>query len=118
MSSLPFLTAATGAGAGANSPAAFIIGLLPWLLVFLIFWLLMIRPQQKKVKEHQAAVAAIKKGDDVITGGGIRGRVTRVLDEREAEVEIAQGIKVRVVKATISQVLSAQDKVANDQGRA
>ena len=117
MSTLLF-TAAASAGAGANSPAAFIIGLLPWLLVFLIFWLLMIRPQQKKVKEHQAAVAAIKKGDDVITGGGIRGRVTRVLDEREAEVEIAQGIKVRVVKATISQVLSAQDKVANDQGRA
>ena len=117
MSSLPFLTAASGAATGANSPAAFIIGLLPWLLVFLIFWLLMIRPQQKKMKQHQAAVAAIKKGDDVITGGGIRGRVTRVLDEREAEVEIAQGVKVRVVKATISQVLSAQDKVANDQGR-
>ena len=118
MPSLLFTAAATGAGAGANSPAAFIIGLLPWLLVFLIFWLLMIRPQQKKVKEHQAAVSAIKKGDEVITGGGIRGSVTRVLDEREAEVEIAQGVKVRVVKTTISQVLTASTKAANDQGRA
>jgi preprotein translocase subunit YajC len=117
MSTFLLTTAATGAGAGANSPAAFVIGLLPWLLVFVIFWLLMIRPQQKKVKEHQQAVSAIKKGDDVITGGGIRGRVTRVLDEREAEVEIAQGVKVRVVKATISQVLTAQAP-ANDQGRA
>ena len=118
MSSLLLLTAAASAGAGANSPAAFVIGLLPWLLVFLIFWLLMIRPQQKKVKEHQQAVSAIKKGDDIITGGGIRGRVTRVLDDNEAEVEIAQGVRIRVVKATISQVLTAQTKAANDQGRA
>ena len=67
--------------------------------------LLMIRPQQRRVKEHQAAIAAVKKGDDVITGGGIRGRVTKVSDD-EAEVEIAQGVKVRVVKSTISQVLT------------
>ncbi|MCW3796350.1 preprotein translocase subunit YajC [Sphingomonas sp. BN140010] len=119
MSSLLLTTAAaTGADAGANSPAAFAIGLLPWLLVFVIFYVLMIRPQQKKVKEHQAAVSAIKKGDEVITGGGIRGRVTRVIDEREAEVEIAQGVKVRVVKATITQVLTEAAKPANDQGRA
>ena len=66
----------------------------------------MIRPQQRRVKEHQAAIAAVKKGDDVITGGGIRGRVTKVSDD-EAEVEIAQGVKVRVVKSTITQVLTA-----------
>ena len=59
----------------------------------------MIRPQQRRVKEHQAAIDAVKKGDDVITGGGIRGRVTKVSDD-EAEVEIAQGVKVRVVKST------------------
>ena len=117
MPSLLLTTAATGAGAGPGSPAAFLIGLLPWLLVFLIFWVLMIRPQQKKVKEHQQAVAGIKKGDEVITGGGIRGRVTRVIDEREAEVEIAQGVKVRVVKSTVSQVLTGAG-AANDQGRA
>jgi len=118
MSSLLITAAAAGAGPGAGSPAAFAIGLLPWLLVFVIFYVLMIRPQQKKVKEHQASVAAIKKGDEVITGGGIRGRVTRVIDEREAEVEIAQGVKVRVVKATITQVLDPTSQVANDQGRA
>jgi len=118
MSSLLLTTAAAGAGASANSPAAFAIGLLPWLLVFVIFYVLMIRPQQKKVKEHQASVAAIKKGDEVITGGGIRGRVTRVIDDSEAEVEIAQGVRVRVVKATITQVLTDAAKPANDQGRA
>ena len=115
MSSALLLTAAAATGAGQPGPASFLIGILPWVLIFLIFYLLMIRPQQKRVKEHQAAVASIKKGDEVITGGGIRGRVTRVVDDNEAEVEIAQGIRVRVVKSTISQVLTpASAKPAND----
>lgn len=82
-------------------------------MIFLIFYMLMIRPQQKRVKEHQASIAAIKKGDEVITGGGIRGRVTKVSDD-EAEVEIAQGIRVRVVKGTLAQVLTKSSKPAND----
>jgi len=65
------------------------------------------------VKEHQVAINAIKKGDEVVTGGGIRARVTKVSDD-EVEVEIAQGVKVRVVKSTISAVLSANTKPAND----
>jgi preprotein translocase subunit YajC len=89
------------------------MGLAPWLLIFVIFYLLMIRPQQRRVKEHQAAIAAVKKGDDVITGGGIRGRVTKVGDE-EVEVEVAQGVKVRVVKSTISAVVNPNAKPAND----
>ena len=79
----------------------------PWLLIFVIFYMLMIRPQQRRVKEHQAAIDAVKKGDEVITGGGIRGRVTKVSDD-EAEVEIARACKVRVIKSTISQVLGAE----------
>jgi len=90
-----------------------LIGILPWVLIFVIFYLLMIRPQQRRVKEHQATIAAVKKGDEVITGGGIRGRVTKV-SEDEAEIEIAQGVKIRVVKSTISQVLTADAKPAND----
>jgi preprotein translocase subunit YajC len=89
------------------------MGILPWLLIFVIFYILMIRPQQRRVKAHQNAIAAVKKGDDVITGGGIRGRITKVSDE-EAEVEIAQGVKVRVVKSTITQVLTPNTKPAND----
>jgi len=65
------------------------------------------------VKEHQAAIEAVKKGDDIITGGGIRGRVTKVTDD-EAEVEIAQGVKIRVIKSTISHVLKPNTKPAND----
>nr|WP_240309577.1 MULTISPECIES: preprotein translocase subunit YajC [Sphingomonas] len=113
MTTTLFLTAATGAGTGAG-PTSFLIGLLPWLAVFVIFYVLMIRPQQKRVKDHQTAVSAIKKGDEIVTAGGIRGRVSRVIDDNEAEVEIAQGVKVRVVKATIAQVLTPATKPAND----
>ena len=106
-------TAAAAAGANPNGATSILIGIAPWLLIFVIFYVLMIRPQQQRVKQHQAAIAAIKKGDEVVTGGGIRGRVTKVTDD-EAEVEIAQGVKVRVVKGTLSQVLTKSAKPAND----
>ena len=101
------------AAAPANDMSAIFIGILPWLLIFVIFYMLMIRPQQKRMKEHQATIAAVKKGDEVITGGGIRGRVTKVMDE-DVEVEIGQGVKVRIVKATLSHVVTKPGKPAND----
>lgn len=114
MSSEPMLMMMQAAPAGSSGGTAGILfGLLPWVAIFVIFYFLMIRPQQQRVKQHQAAIAAVKKGDEVITGGGIRGRVTKVSDD-EAEVEIAQGVKIRVVKSTISQVLSPATKPAND----
>jgi preprotein translocase subunit YajC len=115
MSSPPILMSLVQA-APAGQPSGttgLLVGILPWLLIFAIFYMLMIRPQQRRVKEHQNAIAAVKKGDEVITGGGIRGKVTKVMDE-EAEVEIAQGVKIRVVKSTISQVLTKSAKPAND----
>ena len=111
MSTTPLLMQSTAASA--NSPFAILVGILPWLLIFVIFYVLMIRPQQKRVKEHQAEIASVKKGDEVITGGGIRGRVTKVSDD-EIEVEIAQGTKVRVVKSTLTQVVRPNTKPAND----
>jgi preprotein translocase subunit YajC len=97
----------------AGGTAQLLLGIAPWLLIFVIFYLLMIRPQQRRVKEHQAAIAAVKKGDEVITAGGIRGRVTKVGDD-EAEVEIAPNVKVRVVKSTLTNVLTPSSKPAND----
>jgi preprotein translocase subunit YajC len=108
---LMMMQAAPASGQG--GAAGVLFGILPWLAIFVIFYMLMIRPQQRRVKEHQAAINAVKKGDEVITGGGIRGKVTKVSDE-EAEVEIAQGVKIRVIKSTISQVLSPNTKPAND----
>ncbi len=81
---------------------------LPLILIFAIMYFLLIRPQQKKVKQHQAMVSAVRRGDQVITQGGLIGKVSKVKDDdqNEVEVEIADGVKVRVVKSTISQVTS------------
>ena len=114
MSNAPMLMLMQAAPAGqAGGAAGLLMGILPWLVIFGIFYILMIRPQQRRVKEHQAAIAAVKKGDDIITGGGIRGRVTKVTDD-EAEVEIAQGVRIRVIKSTISTVVRPNTKPAND----
>ena len=114
MSNEPMLMTMQAAPAGQPSgTAAFMIQMFPLLAIFVIFYFLMIRPQQRRVKEHQARISAVKKGDEVVTGGGIRGKVTKVSDD-EAEVEIAQGVKVRVVKSTITHVLTGSAKPAND----
>jgi preprotein translocase subunit YajC len=103
----------TAPAGGSGGTAGLIMGIAPWLLIFVIFYLLMIRPQQQRVKQHQAEIAAVKKGDEVITGGGLRGRVTKVSDD-EVEVELAQGVRVRAIKSTLSNVLTANAKPAND----
>ena len=114
MSNSSILMAMQAAPAGQPSGTTqLLMGIAPWLLIFVVFYMLMIRPQQRRVKEHQAAINAVKKGDEVITGGGIRGRVSKVSDD-EVEVEIAQGVKIRVVKSTLSHVVTANAKPAND----
>ncbi len=81
--------------------------LIPLFLIFGIMYFLLIRPQQKKLKEHQAMVAALRRGDQVVTQGGIVGKVTKVKDEEgEIEVEIAKGVNVKIVRSTIAQVLN------------
>jgi preprotein translocase subunit YajC len=81
--------------------------LVPLVLVFLIMYFLLIRPQQRKLKEHQAMVAALRRGDQIVTSGGILGRVTRVKDgENELEVEIAPNVNVRVLRSTVQSVVS------------
>ncbi|GAB4301552.1 MAG: preprotein translocase subunit YajC [Roseovarius sp.] len=77
----------------------------PLILIFAIMWFLLIRPQQKKMKDHKAMIEALRRGDQIVTQGGVIGKVVKVKDD-EVEVEIAQGVKVRVVRATIAQVLS------------
>ena len=83
-----------------------IAGFLPIILIFAIMYFMLIRPQQKKMKEHQAMVEAVRKGDKIVTQGGIVGKVSRVPEGAEIEVEIADGVKVKVIKSTIAQVLS------------
>ena len=102
---------AQAAGAGPSGVAAF-GSLMPIVLIFIIFYFLLIRPQQKKMKEHRAMVEALRRGDQVVTAGGIRGKVTKVLDDADVEVEIADGVKVRVVKSTVSHVVSKTEPAA------
>ncbi|MEL6463350.1 MAG: preprotein translocase subunit YajC [Pseudomonadota bacterium] len=78
----------------------------PLILIFAIMYFLLIRPQQKKVKQHQAMVEALRRGDQVVTQGGLIGKVSKVKEDNEVEVELAEGVKVRVVKSTIAQVLN------------
>ena len=102
------------AAAAPSGGSSFFIQTIPLVLVFIIFWFLMIRPQQRRAREHQAAIMAVKKGDRVVTGGGLIGKVIKVGDT-EVEVELAQGIRVQAVKSTLSQVGSlASAKPAND----
>ena len=98
----PAYAQAAGAGAGGG-----IIGILPIVLIFAIMYFLMIRPQQKKMKEHRAMVEAVRRGDKVLTQGGILGKVTKVKeDSGEIEVEIAAGVKVQVLRHTLANVIS------------
>jgi preprotein translocase subunit YajC len=108
-----FLQTTAAAAAQPSGTTAFLVQMFPLLLIFVIFYILLIRPQQKRAREHQQSISAIKKGDEVVTAGGIRGKVTKVSDD-EAEVEIAQGVRVRIVKGTLSQVLTKNAKPAND----
>lgn len=79
---------------------------IPLILIFGIMYFLLIRPQQQKLKAHQAMVAALRRGDQVVTQGGLIGKVAKVKDDNEVDVEIADGVKVRVVRSTIAQVLN------------
>ena len=99
------VTPAYAQSAGAAGPS--LIAQLPFFIaIFAIFYFLLIRPQQKKLKEHQAMVEAVRRGDQIVTAGGVVGKVTKVRDDGEIEVEIASGVNIRVVKHTIQTVRS------------
>jgi|TARA_B110000305_G_C19461857_1_gene655027 preprotein translocase subunit YajC len=78
----------------------------PLILIFAIMYFLLIRPQQKKAKEHTNMVSNLRRGDNIITQGGIVGKVAKVKEDGEIEVEIAEGVKVRVIKSTVATVIS------------
>ncbi|MQQ06866.1 preprotein translocase subunit YajC [Epibacterium sp. SM1979] len=84
----------------------------PLILIFAIMYFLLIRPQQKKMKEHQQMVQALRRGDQVVTQGGVIGKVSKVKEDGELEVEIAEGVKIRVVQSTIAQVLNKTEPAA------
>lgn len=100
------------AGAAGAAPPGW-VQFLPIVGMIAIFWFLIIRPQMKQQKAHREKVAAVKKGDQVVTAGGLLGKVIKV-DDQYAEVEIAQGVRVKVVKATLGDIVQPGGKPAND----
>lgn len=98
------------AQAGDNGGSGF-EALLPLVLIFVVFYFLLIRPQQKKQKQHKEMLGAVRRGDRVVTGGGIIGIVTKVIDDKELAVEITDGVKVRVQRALVASVISKTEPV-------
>lgn len=110
----PAFAQTAGTAAASGGAAGFFMQVAPLLFIFVIFYFLLIRPQARRAKIHRQMIDAVKKGDTVVTGGGLIGKATRV-DETEVEVEIATGTKVRVVKATLAEVRPlGSAKPAND----
>lgn len=106
-----FATPAYAQAAGAGAGSAF-ASFVPLILIFAIMYFLLIRPQQKKMKEHKAMVEALRRGDQILTQGGIVGKVTKVQEDGLLEVEIAEGVKVKVMRHTIVQVMSKTEPAA------
>lgn len=100
------------AAASAEAPPAW-IQWLPIIGMIAIFWFLIIRPQMKRQKEHQQKIEALKKGDQVVTAGGLVGKVAKV-DDTYAEIDIAQGVRVKAIKSTIGDIIPPGGSAAND----
>ncbi|MBN2972535.1 preprotein translocase subunit YajC [Roseomonas aeriglobus] len=110
---IPAAHAQAAGGAAADSGLASIVSIAPLVLIFVVFYFLMIRPQQKRMKTLQASIQAVKKGDTIVTAGGMVGKVTKVEDTL-VEVEVAANVRVKIVKATIAEVTPLGGKPAND----
>jgi preprotein translocase subunit YajC len=104
-----FITEAYAQAGPAAGGGSFLVQLLPFIMILGIMYFLIIRPQQKKLKDHRDMISAIKRGDTVVTAGGIVGKVTKVIGDAELLVELAEGVRVRVVRGTISEVRTRGD---------
>ncbi len=105
-----FITPAYAQGAGGGSIFADTL-LIPMILIFAIMYFLIIRPQQQRLKAHRAMVENVRRGDGVVTAGGLIGKVTKVIDETEVQIEIADGVRVRAVKSTLTDVRAKGEPV-------
>lgn len=115
-----FFSTAHAQTAGAPDPAALsqpdiFSSVLPIILIFAVFWFLLLRPQQKKMKEHRAMVAALKRGDKIVTSGGIIGTVTKVVSDTELQLEIADGVQIRILRGTVSDILNRTAESKSDK---
>jgi preprotein translocase subunit YajC len=99
---------AQGTGAGGSD---FLVQLFPLVLIFIVFYFLLIRPQQSKMRQQREMLAGVKRGDRIVTGGGIIGLVTKVIGDNELQVELAEGVRVRIIKGTITDIITRGESV-------
>lgn len=92
------------------------LSMLPLVIIFVVFYFLLIRPQQQKMKQHRQLLSGIRRNDRVLTGGGIIGTVTKVTGDREVAVEIADGVRVRVLRSMIAEVMAKTEPGDSDKG--
>ena len=100
---------AQAAGATGGMDLGTLGSMLPVVLIVVVMYFLMIRPQQKKMKAHRAMIAAVKRGDRVVAAGGIIGTVSKVVDDNEVQIEVADGVRMRVLRSSINDVLNRSD---------
>jgi preprotein translocase subunit YajC len=105
-----FISQAWAQAAGGGS-SDFILQLFPLVLIFIVFYFLLIRPQQSKMKQQREMLSGVKRGDRVVTGGGIIGLVTKVIGDNELQVELAEGVRVRIIKQTITDIVARGESV-------
>ena len=91
-----------------------LLSLLPFVLIFVIMYFLILRPQQKRVKQHQEMVTSLRRGDTVVTSGGLVGKISKVVDDAEIELQLADGVRVRQMRAMVSEVRAKGEPVKDD----
>jgi len=106
------ITPAYAQAGGLFDSQSAMVQILPFVLIFVVFYFLLIRPQQQKQKQHRSMLDALRRGDRVVTGGGIIGTVNRVTSAEEVEIDIAQNVRVRVLRSTITSVMAKPDPAA------
>src|SRR6478752_6647041 len=104
-------------GGGAGGDGGMLMSLLPFVLIFVIMYFLILRPQQKRVKQHAELVKNVRKGDTVITSGGLVGRVTKVVDDDQIEIEVADGVRVRQMRSMVSDVRAKGEPVKDEDSK-
>lgn len=107
-----FITPAYAQGAGGGGDL--LISLLPFLLIFVIMYFLILRPQQQRVKQHREMVNALRRGDTVVTSGGLVGKITKVVDDHEVELQLAEGMRVRQMRQMIQEVRAKGEPVKDE----
>lgn len=104
-----FITPAFAQGAANPFGPDFLMSILPFVMIFVIMYFLIIRPQRQRMKQHQEMISNLRRGDKIVTNGGLIGKVSKVVDDAELEVELSEGVKVRIVRAMIQEVRSKSE---------